>query len=484
MFLFSRRRQGAGMILAFCLTAAAGVSAAGGGADGPDGYSHLVPVNVSGKQAVVQLPLPRAVYLSARSRDLRDLRVFDAAGSPMPFALVEREQQDQLSRSTLPAAVFPVRGPAGARQGLPDGLEIRTRDDGAVISVTAPSARGATEELTSLVLDIQPPARAANVNESVAVEALTLALPRGADSYHARLQVDTSDDLQRWQPLTEAPVSWLANSQGASVRKDRIEFAPRPFRYARIAWLEGKPVEFAAVSTEFVIRVRAPQQWESVVLPAAAGKGGDDLVYAAPVALPVQAIGLVFHGQNVVLPAVVGQYQEQPGRDVARSSLPELRPVTSATFYQLTQNGRQRVSGEVDVPLTHAAQWVLRPQAKLSDRPDLKLSWKPATIVFVAGGKGPYTLAFGRDGAQAVYQPLAQVAPGFSPHELETLEQARAGQAVRQHADGADSQSPGMLQRREFWLWALLLCGVGALGVMAWRLARQLKDSSSGPPPA
>ena len=59
----------------------------------PDDYSHAIPVSVSGKQAVVQLPVPRGVYLAAHSPDLRDLRLFDAAGVPIPFALIEQPQQ-------------------------------------------------------------------------------------------------------------------------------------------------------------------------------------------------------------------------------------------------------------------------------------------------------------------------------------------------------------------------------------------------------
>jgi len=473
MFAFLGRRRMDQIIAGMMLV----LSSAAAAADTPANYAYTIPVGVSGKQAIVQLRLPRAVYLGARTAGLSDLRLFDAAGAAMPFALVERMQQAQVSKATAPAAVFPVRAPAGARQGLPEGLQIQTREDGAVISVTTPAARGAGDELASLVLDIQPPGKAPGKDESVAVSALALQLPQGVDSYHARLVIDTSDDLQRWQPLTEASVSWLVNSQGARVRKDRIAFPPRPFRYARIAWVEGKPIEFG-IAAEFVVSHQAAQEWDSVVLAAASAMPGEDLVYAAPVAIPVQALGVVFHGENAVLPAAIGQYRQQQGR--------ELQALTSATFYQLTQDGRQRVSGNVEVPLTHASEWVLRPQAKLADRPELRLLWKPAAIVFMAGGKGPYTLAFGRAGVQPVFQPLDQVAPGFSLSELASLEQATSGEAVRQQAADGFSEmggAAGMFQRREFWLWALLLCGVAALAAMAWRLTRQLKDSASGQPP-
>lgn len=480
MFSFFCRRRITAMMLAFSAAANASIAAR---ADNPGDYSHVIPITVSGKQAVVQLPLPRTVYLEARSKDLHDLRLFDSTGAPMPFAMIERVGKEQVSRSTAMAAVFPVRAPAGARQGLPEGLQIHTGDEGTLISVTTPSAHSAADELASLVLDIRAPRKAENSNEIVAVSALSLSLPRAVDNYNARLVLETSDDLQHWVPLTEASVSWLVNSHGAEVRNNRIEFAPRQFRYARIGWLEGKPIEFGEIIAELVTSVRTSQQWESLVLPGTPGKTRDDLIYTAPPAIPVQAVGVVFHAQNAVLPALIGQYHEQPGP----ASVSDLRTLTGATFYQLTQNGQQRVSGDVEVPVTHAIRWVLRPQAKLPDRPDLRLLWKPATMVFIAGGKGPYALAFGRDGAQPGDQPLAQVAPGFSSSELAALELATAGAPVRQHAReavGAPDGLTGLFHRREFWLWGLLLCGVATLALMAWRLMGQLKDESSNQPKA
>ncbi|WP_273036290.1 DUF3999 family protein [Massilia timonae] len=47
-------------------------------------YSHILPLSVDAGQAVVQLQVPRDVYLNARSPTLDDVRVFDASGMSMP----------------------------------------------------------------------------------------------------------------------------------------------------------------------------------------------------------------------------------------------------------------------------------------------------------------------------------------------------------------------------------------------------------------
>ena len=145
-------------IAAALMTASfAGVASPG---DAPADYSHVLPLSVDAGQAVVQLRVPRDVYLNARSPALDDLRVFDVAGMSMPFALADLAPPATVSRPATPVAVFPVHGRARDAVGLHDSLQIRTGRDGAVISVTAP-ARKVSDELVGLVLDLRPAGRAA-----------------------------------------------------------------------------------------------------------------------------------------------------------------------------------------------------------------------------------------------------------------------------------------------------------------------------------
>jgi len=448
--------------------------------DNASDYSHILPLRVAANQAVVQLRLPRAVYLAARSPHLNDLRVFDAAGRAMPFTLVDLAPQAVVNRPSAPVAIFPVTGPTRDGFKLQEGLQIRTGSDGSLISVTAP-ARTANDELTSLVLDLQPAMRTARVDAAAPIGALVLTLPSNTGSYNARIALDASDDLQRWEPQAEATVSWLVNSQGASVQKHRIDMAPQAFRYARLRWLDGKPIEFAAIHAEYVVERQAGRQLETLVLQGAPGAEGKDLVYTAPVAIPVQALGLAFQAENVVMPALIGQYQASPNRDPGARTVMKLQPLVNTTFFQLEQNGRRRASGDVAVPATHAARWVVRPLTAAAERPALRLSWEPATIVFVAGGKAPYKLAFGRSSVRAAAIALHQVAPGFSERELTALEAAKPGDVIEQHVVEKNAARAGNPQR---WLWALLIAGVVALAAMAWHLLRQLNGGASDLPPA
>ncbi|MEM8515463.1 hypothetical protein RCH14_004825 [Massilia sp. MP_M2] len=239
-------------IMAFVLSGAAATANPVAPTDRPADYSDSLSLRIVSNQAIVRLPLPRAVYLNARSPALHDLRVFDAVGASMPFALLDQAPPAIEKKAIAQVAIFPLYGAARNAGALPESLQIRTRSDGAVISVTTPS-RIASDELQSLILDLQPAALAAKVSAAAPVGALALSLPQGMASYNAHVAVDVSNDLQDWEVLAEAAVSWLVNDRGASVGKHRIEFSPRSFRYARIRWLDGKPLAFVDINVEYIV---------------------------------------------------------------------------------------------------------------------------------------------------------------------------------------------------------------------------------------
>lgn len=464
---------------ALLMTSFAAVASPG---DAPADYSHVLPLSVHAGQTVVQLRVPRDVYLNARSPTLDDMRVFDTSGMSMPFASADLAPPATVSRSATPAAVFPVHGHAPDAGHVHDSLQIRTGSDGAVISVTAP-ARKVSDELVGLVLDLRPATRAAQVEAAAPVGGLILSLPPGTGSYSAWVALDVSDDLQNWNEVVEAALSWLVNDQGASVRKDRIGFTPRPFRYARIRWLDGKPIAFSTIHVEYVVERQAARHLDTIVLQGAPGTEARDLVYTAPIAIPARSLGLVFTAQNVVMPVQVGQYEAIRRREAEGRAAARLHPLVNTTFYQMLQDGRRRASGDVEIPVTYASQWIVRPQTDVSERPALRLGWTPASMVFVAGGTPPYALAFGRAGVGPARVGLHQVAPGFNARKLAALAAAKPGNLVRQQPPGqaADDGARSSSGNKRGWLWALLVGGVLAVGAMAWHLFRQLKRGTERP---
>lgn len=447
-------------------------------ADSAADYAYRQSLSTSGREAVVQYRLPASVYLHARSARLDDLRVFDSRGKLLPFALRAPADEAQASRQTVPVRVFPVFGtPDGAAGGA--DIAIRRTADGALVSVGPQAPVRQEAALAGLVLDMLPQ-RQDDVQAPGTFDMLRFTLPAGTAQYHALVSVEVSDDLKQWRDVAQSHVSWMVSGDGAALAADRIEFAPREFRYARIRWLEGKPIQFAAVTAEAVRYAGQAVPLETMVLPATPGKNAGEWLYQASVALPVQRIGLEFAERNVSVPVELGSYTELPALKGRGATTWRFDPALKATFYRIEQGGRERRSGDLAIEPTHQPHWVVRPLVATESRPALRLGWAPATLVFLTSGQGPYTLAYGRADAQPATRAIGEVAPGLSAAEIGKAEQVTAGPeqatpGVQAGQASAAEQAAASSRYRKAALWAALLAGVGVLAAMAWQLHRQMK---------
>lgn len=458
-------------------------------ADEPGRYSHTARLSISGRQGVVPVALPRDLYLHAQTAGLDDVRIFDSAGRAQPFAIINPAKQRTTTRLTSAGRIFPVHDRSGSG-GLPEGLEVRTSTDGSVLSVTtrAPGAsRADRAALSSLIVDVQPPGDAGRNVVATRINALTVKPPAGTTNYTARVQVDTSSDLKNWTSVAETSLGWVVKDGTGTLASDRIEFDATPFRYARLSWVEGQPIEFAEIIAEFVQERGYDVQPHTLSLSPQPGRFPGDLVYQSPIAIPVETIGLQLDDRNVVVPSVLGQYAELPSRDPRAQKTYSFHPLLRTTFFHLTQDGRTRSSGDVRIAARHADHWVLRAEQGSDLRPQLRIGWTPSTAVFVAAGQPPYTLAVGRKVTASTIVPVERVAPGFTVEEIMSLERADVGALTQQApVPGATHEtdaSPVMAAReRIILLWGALVLGVVILGTMAWRLVRQMRHDGAGRP--
>ena len=477
--------------LLLCAALACGTALAQTTPDHPSSYGWSMPVSVPAGTGVARLPLPREVYLHARTGNLADVRLVDRDGQRLPFAISTPPAQSNTQRSSIAARIFPVTGSTASGGGL-QNVEIRTGSDGRLLSVSASAGAGtatgtgaAGKTLQALILDIGQQAPGSRIG------ALRFTPPANTGDYSAQVLLEVSDDLKQWDGVGTTTLNWLSNSDTQTLANDSIVFAPRAFRYARLSWQDGQPLVFAAIAAQAVSETEAVLPRASIVLQGVAGKQANEWRYATPIAIPADSIALQFAQTNVVLPVTLGVYRQSnyvPQRrlHLHRQTRPAqgdyFDPLLSTSFYRISEAGKERVSGELAMPVVQTTQWILRPQtdgtALPATAPSLRLGWTPETLVFLAGGKGPYRLVFGKADAQPVAQPLSQVAPGYRAGELQALPIATVG-ALTARA-GAAAERPAAVDQGLPWrlaaLWAVLLLGVGVLGFFAWRLLSQMKQ--------
>jgi len=455
----------------------------------PADFEMQMPLTLSGNNGVVQLLLPKQVYLHSRTPDLSDIRVFNGAGELLPFAFLPTNakpaEPTQISFRESAAAIFPVHS-SGNTRARDLQLEVKSSADGSLLAISAQSAEpAATKHLSALILDLGWSA------PTETLEALRLRLPEAASDYRALLSIDRSWDLKLWDTVAQSSIDWLSGTGDVRLVNDRIEIPSSEGRYLRVRWVEGDPLEFAQV----LARWRgAPSHLErplsdpvyEVKLVAQVAPIDSDFVFSTSPSIAATEIGLNLPETNTVVPVGIGFYRETPGR----SPVWNFEPRVENTFYRLMREGSERSSSRLAVGPIQGTDWVVRAYAQTpaiaQPGPELVLRWKPRSVAFTARGND-FKLAFGADPAfaqRASGQAVAveRVAPGYRVDELSGLETAVAGKAYASPrptgalpAVAATAADDG--HRRRFILWSILILGVLILAYMSWRLFAQMGQS-------
>jgi hypothetical protein len=248
----------------------------------------------------------------------------------------------------------------------------------------------------------------------------------------------------------------------------RIEVGSLKAEYLRVT---SDTPGFALKSVEAVRAASvtpAPRSMRAF-LPIEGGKPGV-YEYDLGARVPIEAMRLVIPS-NTVAPFTISTRESE---SAAWSVL------ATATFYRLLRDGATIESRPIEVGRRFARQVQLKldpgSPSLGADPLTLEVQWRPAQIIFVARGDGPYTIAFGNPEAERSILALTQVMPGYKVgDELKIPEDTVA--LVTVMSGGALRSIVGEVNGRKLVLWAVLLVAVAMLGWMAVRLARQMKSS-------
>ncbi|WP_211214668.1 DUF3999 domain-containing protein [Chitiniphilus shinanonensis] len=435
-------------------------AAAAPAADGPDDYAVRAPLALSGQGPWYRLTLPFDARLAARHADLRDLRVFDAQGQAVPYALREATAPATRSQQEIGAKLFPLRGPAGETT-TSGALRVLRNSEGTIVEVPAAPAGSGEPVLRGWLLDLgagkDRPRR------------LTLSWGE-ADEGFQRFAIDTSDDLNDWRPLGSGQIARFSFN-GEHIDQPEVELPDAPARYLRLQWLS--PQQAPELRTARLDGTRsqgggATLSW-SGPLSGRVGKDGEYL-YRLPLALPLTAMRVSLDQPNTVAPVTVS------GR------LNDHAPWQWLMAGVLTRvpAGKEEIRlEEIVLPGQKVNELKLAPDQRGAglgaQAPAVRVALPAMELVFLARGTPPYRLALGKANAQSAALPLTTLVPGYDDARLAAMGSAKAdlapADAARQTASATAVAAGG--DWRRWALWGLLLAGVGLLAAMAASLVRR-----------
>lgn len=397
----------------------------------------LLPSAPAGAYAVEITP---EVYATLQRADLRDLDVLDADGRPVPVEVVAQAAPADTRRVPLPWYRMPAPG-AGVGS---DWRVIADVDaEGRLRGLRSTAARAA-DPVTTLLVDAGPlPQRP---------DALEVDWRPGA-SFDAGYRVEGSDDFDTWYALGRGRlVDAQEGARRLQVRRIALDAGSHHPRFLRLVPDDaGRALpDVTGVAAVWTSTPARPAAWRRLA-PRAGADGAFEFDAGGP--WPVRWIDLDGVGNDA-------RAWRLQSRDSARA-----RWIDRAPHWVVYRVGAGRSPPRVFDRPVRDRYWRLLPQGG-GDAPSLKLGHVPERVVFIAGGRVPYTLVAGSLRAQREVRPV-QVA-------LDDAADAPATARLGASTQRAGSAALAPVRDWKAWgLWTVLGLGVLAVGGFALRLLRE-----------
>lgn len=430
------------------------------GQEKPGDFTTQMPLTLSGEGPWYRLELPLAVQMNARQTDLGDVRVFNAAGEALAYALAREQAQTSENRVLTDVKWFPLYSSTDASDATP-GIQVKSSANGTLVEVRPSGQIEAGEEvLRGWLLDVS--------SIKAPLQQLILDWNSEREGFQ-RFSIEASDDLQHWQSWGEGQVARLSFAD-EQIEQHEVGLPGQPARYLRLLWdaPQSTPILTSAqLESASINRLPLPLVWSQPLAGASVKTG--EYTWQLPAGLKIERLRVELSQANSLAPVTLY------GR---RESNQAWQPLSSGLLYRLTQNGQDVLQDELQMPGQTVQQLKLvvdeRGGGLGAEAPAVHFAVRATQLVFLARGVAPYTLALGSPAAKAANLPLPTLIPDYSPGRLGALGQAKVDDGLL-FAQSNTATPPIVMGTdwKKTGLWAVLLLGVLFLAVMAFSLLRK-----------
>ncbi len=425
-------------------------------------FAYGMELTVSGRSALYSLTLPAEVYKGCTRPDLGDLRIFNAHG-PVPHLLrqLQPKQSTQPSSQILP--FFPLSESTGTNSKAAD-LGIAIGSNGAIIAFASNQPEENRQSINAYLLDASALQRRPDW--------LEFAWTGG--QFSASVRIDSSDDLNSWQPLVASAALAELRFGGHNLLRQRIDLRQRASgKYLRLSWPSGKDgISLTEVKAGYANETQA--QVRSLLTLSGqpdSTKTSDRVawLYETEGVFPMDQLNVRLPEQNALAEFAIFSKADEKATWQRRGSLLAWRLTVEGTTFE---NEALRFAPNTD------RFWRLETEANNHLTPALDLGWLPGQLLFLAQGQGPYSLVFGQAGLQPVRSRVAQLIRDAEPlNNGKLVEVAKIGPQKVLAGPAALKVAP-TIPWRLWLLWIGLLAGVLAVAAMALKLFREMKQKT------
>jgi hypothetical protein len=448
-----------------------------------DTFANRAAIELNGTGPFHQVALPLAVYQGVQQSDLGDLRVFNAQGEVVPYALLRKESQSVSKRNEVSVPLFPIVVARNKSTESGDlSVEVRKNADGTLVSLkqsTAPIKNGSVVQ--GVVLD------ASKIKNGV--RSLRLNVGPSSEPFVA-YSIETSDDLQQWRMLKSDAQLVRMEHDGQRIERTSVEWDGDAGKYLRVMWADpdhAPAIKGALVGTVQTSFDQAPRIWSTAIAPVKAQD--NTYLYNLPGRLPLEQIRISLPQTNTLTQMQIQHYVETRHRahhEISRHREEgQWETLANEVVYRLQSPQGEVISPEIGLYGGTESRLQLvadkRGGGVGTVPPTLQVGFVPHTLVFLARGNAPFSLAWGAPSVESAVLNVATLVPGYSTDKKLSASPATLKLSEASDAANATSstQQKGVEPASKGLLWGVLIVGLLVLGGMAAMLVKQMKQGSA-----
>jgi hypothetical protein len=426
-------------------------------------YAWGFPITVGKESSFYSIELPLDVNQSVTDPELRDAGVYNASGTPV--IRVFQQTSDDIDQTehlehlpTLPLFENFERSAEDVRllfERDGDKTRVEFNTDG----LQQPNE---DERLTAYIVDTR------QLKHSI--EALEFSWNPIDNGFIGRIMIDGSNNLEDWSEVGSGAVADLREND-ASVIQRSVKVRKSSHDYLRIRW-EGMPEQWSLSRIQgFYVTGVTTIARKSITLEASGEDAKDGgRIFDLGGAPKVDRLRVVLTQPNTVISATIYFWSERQQRWVQAAS---------GSHHHIGRGNAVVESGAIRLNKVRTSRFkvvVTRGQPGTAMR--LEVGWRPDSLIFLAQGGAPYTLAAGRAADAENHFPQQRI---FGDRSIVGLSAsngrvAAASLGARYPLGGADSlRVTKSVNWRQLSLWIGLILGVAFVGFMATRVIRDLK---------
>ncbi|WPD23097.1 MAG: DUF3999 domain-containing protein [Candidatus Electrothrix scaldis] len=433
-----------------------------------ENFAYGMDLTVSGNHAIYGLNLPVAVYQGCTRADLGDLRVFNANHTVPHLLRAQVVQETERPAQTLP--FFPLFSGGKGQNTSPPDLHISTNSQGTIIDIRQNTQRQYGQIITAYIIDTS--------SLEYPADWLEFTWEGQGENFSTSVSLASSHDLNIWSPQVSSSALAELRFGGHSLLRKRISVPQGIQRknYLRLSWPAGKDgVQLVRVmagyNREAQAHFRSMLALTGEALPVTE-HGVLRFQYDSKGFFPVDQLKIQLPEQNSLSQIVVFSRADKEASWKRRAAF---------FAYRITVDGVNLDNGRVTINRTSDRYWRLELEANsgIQQAPTLELGWLPGQLVFMAQGESPYTLAYGRVGLSQALYPVDRLLQALDPQsEKKLVARAQAGAEKVLGGEERLVMTQGLSWRR-WLLWGVLLSGVLIVGMMAFKLYRDMNGTQA-----